>query len=229
MNRKICLETARLIIRDHRMEDLPTHHAMLSDPEVMYYLPDIMPHSLEESRADLAKAVTAVGRPGRREYFLRLEEKGTGELVGEAGYTVLEETPVGKLVHAGYFSRRKFWGRGYMTEAFREILRFAFEENGVYRLTTGCDPENAGSERVMIKCGLIREADMKQKVWFDGRMHDRVEYRMLREEWNLLRRSGAAGSLEDHKRGSVEDFASQKRSSHSCLPFRAFDNPLHMC
>ena len=35
----------------------------------------------------------------------------------------------------------------------------------------------------MIKCGLTKEADMKQKVWMDGRMRDRVEYRMLKEEW----------------------------------------------
>ena len=27
---------------------------------------------------------------------------------------------------------------------------------------------------------------MKQKVWMDGRMHYRVEYRMLREEWERL-------------------------------------------
>ncbi len=187
MKEEIYLTTKRMVIRDHRMEDLPEHHAMISDPEVMYYLPDIMTHSLEESRSNLEKAVAAVGRPGRKEYFLRLGDKETGELIGEAGYTVLEETPVGRLVHAGYFSLKKFWGKGYMEEAFREVLRFAFEENGVYRLTTGCDPENIGSERVMIKCGMTKEADMKRKVWFDGRMHDRVEYRMLREEWEQSR------------------------------------------
>ena len=171
----IWLETERMILRDHRWEDLESHHGLISDPDAMYYLPEILTHNLEESRMDL-------------EYFLRMEDKETGELIGETGYTVTQEHPVGKLVHAGYFSRRKFWGQGYMTEAFREILRFAFEENNVFRLTTGCDPENKGSERVMIKCGLIKEADMKQKVWMDGRMHDRVEYRMLKEEWERLRR-----------------------------------------
>ena len=145
----IRLETARMILRDHRLEDLESHHEILSDPEVMYYLPDIMTHSLEESRRDLETSVRAVTAQPRREYFLRMEEKGTGELIGEIGYTVTEETPVGKLVHAGYFSRKRFWGRGYMSEAFAEVLRFAFEENGVFRLTTGCDPENKGSEKVM--------------------------------------------------------------------------------
>ena len=131
----------------------------------------------------MENSVRAVTAQPRREYFLRMEEKGTGELIGEIGYTVTEETPVGKLVHAGYFSRKRFWGRGYMSEAFAEVLRFAFEENRVFRLTTGCDPENKGSEKVMKKCGLVKEADMKKKVWMHGKMRDRVEYRMLREEW----------------------------------------------
>ena len=61
----IRLETARMILRDHRLEDLESHHEMLSDPEVMYYLPDIMTHSLEESRRDLENSVRAVtAQPG---------------------------------------------------------------------------------------------------------------------------------------------------------------------
>ena len=184
----IWLETERMILRDHRWEDLDSHHGLISDPDTMYYLPDILTQTKEESRMDLESSIEAIGKPDRREYFLRMEDKETGELIGETGYTVMQETPVGKLVHAGYFSRRKFWGQGYMTEAFGEILRFAFEENNVFRLTTGCDPENKGSERVMIKCGLTKEADMKQKVWMDGRMRDRVEYRMLREDWESLHR-----------------------------------------
>ncbi len=180
----IWLETERMILRDHRWEDLESHHELISDADDMYYLPEIHTHSLEETKEDLKTSIDAIGKPDRKIYFLRMEDKETGELIGETGYTVLQETPVGKLVHAGYFSRRKFWGQGYMTEAFREVLRFAFEENGVFRITTGCDPENRGSERVMIKCGLKKEADMKQKVWMDGRMHDRVEYRMLKSEWS---------------------------------------------
>lgn len=182
-NAPIRLETARMILREHCPEDLESHHALLSDPEVMYYLPDIMTHSLEESRQDLMTSVGAVGTRPRKEYFLRMEERETGELIGETGYTVLEETPVGKLVHAGYFSRKKFWGKGYMTEAFREVLRFAFEEDGVCRVTTGCDRENKGSEKVMMKSGMIKEADMKKKVWMHGQLRDRVEYRLLKEEW----------------------------------------------
>ncbi|MBR5938411.1 MAG: GNAT family N-acetyltransferase [Clostridiales bacterium] len=45
----------------------------------------------------------------------------------------------------------KYWGNGYTSEAANRVLAFAFEENNVYRVTTGCLAENRGSERVMQK------------------------------------------------------------------------------
>ena len=40
----------------------------------------------------------------------------------------------------------KYWGNGYTSEAAKRVLAFAFEENNVYRVTTGCLAENRGSE-----------------------------------------------------------------------------------
>ena len=62
-------------------------------------------------------------------------------------------------------------------------MKYAFEESGVCRIVTGCLKENKGSERVMQKCGMIKEADLKKIQWHEGRMKDRVEYRLLKEEW----------------------------------------------
>ena len=83
----IWLETERMILRDHRWEDLESHHGLISDPDAMYYLPEILTHNLEESRMDLESSIEAIGKPDRREYFLRMEDKETGELIGETGYT----------------------------------------------------------------------------------------------------------------------------------------------
>lgn len=87
---------------------------------------------------------------------------------------------------AGYFIYPKYWGNGYVTEAFKRVLKFAFTENDVYRVTAGCLAENAGSERVMKKCGLIKEAEHKDWEWHDGKMKNRLVYRMLRDEWHAL-------------------------------------------
>ena len=53
----------------------------------------------------------------------------------------------------------------------------------VYRVTTGCLAENIGSEKVMIKCGLIKEAEHLDWEWHDGKMKTRLEYRLLKNEW----------------------------------------------
>lgn len=179
----IMLETERLLLRDHVPDDLPSHHALLSDAKAMVYLPDLKTESLEQSKANLSEALSEIGAEARTKFFLRIEKKDTKEHVGEIGYTVTDFAPAGKLVHLGYFLRPECWGMGFATEAAREVLRFAFEENAVFRVSTGCITENAASERVMRKCGMIKEALHRQREWHDGKLKDRVEYRLLREEF----------------------------------------------
>lgn len=179
----IYLETERLCIRDHKWEDIETHHKLLSDEEVMYYLQDIKTTSWTSSRENLMKAMEEENRSRREHYFFRIEDKITHEHIGEIGYTITDFTLLGACVNLGYFSYKKYWNKGYMTEAVNEVLRFAFEENHVYRVATGCLKENKASERVMQKCGFTKEGELKKKEWHDGQMRDRVIYRMLKEEW----------------------------------------------
>lgn len=74
-----------------------------------------------------------------------------------------------------------------ISEALKKLLEFAFTENNVYRVTTGCLAENKGSERVMQKNGLIKEAEHIDYEWHDGKMKTRLEYRLLRTEWERVR------------------------------------------
>lgn len=179
----IQLQTERTIIRDHCEEDLLTHHALFSDKTAMYYLQDIATNTLEESKINLQTTMNDIDKMNRKLYFLRIEDKDSREHIGEIGYTVEKTTPLGKFVGMGYFIRQKFWGRGYTTEALKELIRFAFEEDGVFRISCGCIKDNIGSEKVMIKGGMIKEAEFKSYVWHDGKLKDRVEYRILKNEW----------------------------------------------
>lgn len=180
------LETERLILRDYKITDSEAYFKLKSDVKTMYYLQDIQLFSKEESDKDLAHILLDLKSDNRQFYFLCAELKDTHEQIGSVGYTVASHTPVGKLVDAGYFIYPKFWNNGYMTEAFNKVLEFAFLENNVYRVTTGCLAENIGSEKVMQKCGFIKEAEHKDWQWHDGKMKTRVEYRLLRDEWNKL-------------------------------------------
>ena len=181
------LETERLIVRDYEENDRDAYFRLKNDPQTMYYLQDIYLPTRKESDAEFDKVLEDSKNEQRIFYFLHIELKDSHRQVGSIGYNVKDRTPLGKIVHAGYFTYPEFWNNGYVTEAFRKVLEFAFLEDQVYRVTTGCLADNAGSEKVMIKCGLIKEAEHIDWEWHDGRMKTRLEYRLLKREWNEKR------------------------------------------
>lgn len=172
------LETRRLILRDYEESDKTAYFKLKSDSKTMYYLHDIQLFSQEESDIEFANVLQDQKSTDRKFYFLHIELKDSHEQVGSVGYTVNANTPVGKLVGAGYFIFPQFWNQGYVTEAFQKVIEYAFLENNVYRISTGCLSENVGSERVMQKCGLIKEAEHVDWEWHDGKMKTRLEYRL---------------------------------------------------
>ena len=178
----IVLTTDRLIIRDHRPTDLEAYHALVSNPAVMcrHSTPT---RDLEHSRVRLWEAIEQNNLAARKLYFFGIEERLTARYMGSIGYTVDTVTPPGKLAAVGYFIDIPDRGKGYISEALRAVVRFAFEEDDVCRFEAGCLKENAASRRVLEKCGFIQEAEFKAYQWHEGLLKDRVQYRLLRAEW----------------------------------------------
>lgn len=179
----IRLTTERLLLRDHQPGDLHTHHLLLSDVKAMRYLPEIRTRTEAQSLENLQRSIAEIDCEQRTLCFLRMEDLQNHEHIGEIGYTVTERTPLGKLIGVGYFTHERYWGRGYTSEALRELARYAFMEDDVCRIATGCLKENAASERVMQKCGFTKEAEFREYQYHEGVLKDRVEYRLLRTEW----------------------------------------------
>lgn len=178
-----------IILRDYTEKDFEAYSRLKMDAETMYYLQDIQLHSVEEARRDFAEVLSDMKSPERKFYFCHMELKDTHEQVGSIGYTVEADTPVGKLVHLGYFTYPRHWGNGYTSEALKKVLEYAFTQDNVYRVTIGCLAENKGSERVMQKNGLIKEAEHIDYEWHDGKMETRLEYRLLKHEWEQLQKT----------------------------------------
>ena len=179
----IKLFTERLILRDFDINDLENYHALLSDDNVMEYLQDIKEKSIEKNKNKLIEIINDMENKDRKYYFFAIENKFTNEFIGSIGYTVLENTIYGKLVHLGYFINEKYWNMGFVTEALKTLIEFSFIENNIYRIHTGCFKENIGSEKIMQKCGFIKEAEFKEYVYHNGKLKDRVEYRLLKNEY----------------------------------------------
>ena len=99
----IYLETERLILRDYQEDDFSEYYRLKADSKTMYYLQDIQMHTKEDAYEDFCMVLEDMKKPDRKFYFMHIELKDSHEQVGSIGYTVTSNTPIGKIVHAGYF------------------------------------------------------------------------------------------------------------------------------
>lgn len=62
----------------------------------------------------------------------------------------------------GYVLGRRYWNRGYVTEAAHAVLVQAFSYSSVYRVWATCDIDNLASARVLEKIGMTREGILRR-------------------------------------------------------------------
>ena len=147
------LETGRLVLRRYREGDLMDLYEYLSDPEVVAFEP-YKPMGLEEVKENLKWRMST-------EEMIAVELKDTGKMIGNV-YLGKREF---EALEIGYVFNREFWGQGYALESCRALVEWAFA-NGVHRVYAECDPENAGSWKLLERLGFEREGHLKQNVWF---------------------------------------------------------------
>ncbi len=83
----------------------------------------------------------------------------------------------------GYWLGKPYWGRGYMSEAVKELIRYGFEVLKLHRIVSHHFHTNPASGRVMQKAGMkmegIRRAHFKKGDFYLD-IHD---FGILREEF----------------------------------------------
>lgn len=154
------LETSRLILREMTPEDAENAYILNLDPEVLRYTGDDPFESVEEAREFLEK-YESYKKYGFGRWAVILKE--TGEYLGWCG---LKYTPELDEFDIGYRLMKKFWGKGYATEAAEACLNLGFNQFGMKTIVGRAMPENGASVRVLEKIGL---------TYLENRMTDGTE------------------------------------------------------
>ncbi|MFJ5995677.1 GNAT family N-acetyltransferase [Streptomyces sp. NPDC092370] len=155
--------TERLWLRQWRESDLDALAEMDADPDVMRYVGDGSVGTRERTAAAMSRVRAAWDERGYG--LFAAEETATGELIGWVGLAVPAFLPeIMPAVEIGWRLRPRSWGRGYATEAAREVLAFAFDEAGsgagagagagLERVVSVCHVDHHASIRVMTKLGM---------------------------------------------------------------------------
>lgn len=142
------LETPRLYLREMTPEDAEAAYILNLDPEVLQYTGDDPFESIEEAKTFLEN-YASYRTYGFGRWGIILKE--TDEYLGWCG---LKYTPELDEFDIGYRLMKKFWGKGYATEAAKACLELGFEQFNMKTIVGRAMPANLASVRVLEKIGL---------------------------------------------------------------------------
>jgi RimJ/RimL family protein N-acetyltransferase len=145
----VIIETDRLLLRTFTENDAPLLYELNLDPEVTRFTHDAMT-DLEHAEKVLHETILpqyALYNHGRWAVHL----KPSLEFIGWSGLKFL---PEGNEIDLGYRFMKKFWGKGYATEAAFSCLQYGFNKLNLQKIVGRALPGNLASIRVLEKCGM---------------------------------------------------------------------------
>ncbi|MFC7876544.1 GNAT family N-acetyltransferase [Isoptericola sp. NPDC057391] len=168
--------TGRLVLREHRAEDLEPLLAYYADPDVARYLLE-EPWTPDVAEAQLAKrlARTRIDEPGSA---LALIVEHDGRVVGDVAlWTTGDTVSRGEI---GWVFHPDHTGQGFATEAVRAVLGLAFDFYRMHRVVAQLDARNDASARLCERVGMRREGHLREDWWSKGEWTDTLVYGVLK-------------------------------------------------
>jgi len=167
------IETARLILRNMTKDDYNDLAAILTDPETMQHYP--RPYDEDGVHRWINWTLDNYDKHGFGLWAVTLKE--TGEFIGDCGIT-MQPIHGQWLPEIGYHFNKKYWRRGYASEAAAACIRMAFEEFGFPAVYSYMKYSNEASWRTAMKNGMTLVEEYDDPV----NLRTRV-YRVDRETW----------------------------------------------
>jgi [ribosomal protein S5]-alanine N-acetyltransferase len=169
------LETERLILRRVLPSDVKEMFELRSNPETMKYIPRPLLTNHEEALAHIQMMEDKIETNEGINWAITL--KGDDKMLGVIGHYRIK--PEHYRAEVGYMILPEYHGKGITTEAVQCVVDYGFNTMQLHSIEGVIDPENGASEKVLQKCGFVKEAHFKENEFYDGKFIDAVVYSIL--------------------------------------------------
>lgn len=172
---KIIATDADVTLRELTAADLPKLAEYSNNRKVADNLRDAFPHpySIEDAERFLAMA-------NDREPKTIFAIEYNGEYCGNTSLTVGTDV-YRKNAEIAYFVAEPFWGKGIATRVVKLITAWGFRQLDIVRIYAGVFSFNNASQRVLEKCGFVREAVFKKAIFKNSGLWDEVRFALLKD------------------------------------------------
>lgn len=165
LNLPDAIQTARLLMRPPRIGDGAFLYEAITESltELRRFLASL-PWVAAEQTVESSEVFCCSAQANflaRKDFAFLLFEKSTNELVGVAG---LHRTDWAiPKTEVGYWVRTSRSGNGFVGEAVRALVDYAFASLGAMRVELVTDEENTASRRVAERCGFQLEGTLRNE------------------------------------------------------------------
>lgn len=175
------LKTQRLILRKPKISDWKDIVDGLKELSVARMMEEI-PHPYKKKDA-LTWLKRTIKNWGKNSYNFMIELKSEKKVIGAIGLHQVDKF-VGNSV-TGSWINKKYWRKGYITEAKIAINEFAFNKLKLRKLVSYVYTDNKASNATQIKTGYKFEGCSKKgsRVKSTGKIVDVNLYGLFKEDW----------------------------------------------
>jgi RimJ/RimL family protein N-acetyltransferase len=108
--------------------------------------------------------------------------KESDELIGTMGLHGVDFRN-GTAKTGSFIGNKKYWGKGFGTEAKMILLEYAFNTLNLRKICSVVYDYNGRSKRCLEKCGYHEEGILKQHQFRNGSYHDAFQMAVFRDEF----------------------------------------------
>jgi RimJ/RimL family protein N-acetyltransferase len=143
---------------------------------------NLSPHRMQSAKSNLKWMEEEVGEVSPASYFFSIRTLAEDKLIGGLDLDVVNWPGRDAFVGLG-IGETEYWSKGYGTDIMNVLLRFAFTEINLRRVTLSVFEYNPRGIRSYEKVGFRHEGRTRKVLNKEGQRWDVLYMGILREEW----------------------------------------------
>ena len=167
-------------LRIHRASDADSIYKNIRDKEIRKYTLNIPFPYTKAHAVDFIKQATT-NRKLKSAYEFAITSTNDNEVIG--GISLMNLDWKNKNAELGYWLGKKYRNKGYISEAIKLILGFAFNELKLNRISARLWEKNLASIKVLKKNKFKKEGLLREMVFKAGKWQNDLVYAVIRKDW----------------------------------------------
>ncbi|WP_375561603.1 GNAT family N-acetyltransferase [Bernardetia sp. OM2101] len=177
----IQLQTERLLLNSLSYKDIPQIIEYAGNPKISDNLINIpFPYFEQDAIFWINSANQDLKTGEAYKFAIRIKKNNKLDFIGAVGLLLDKKHNKAEL---GYWMAEPFWNKGFMSEAVGKVIEFGFETLQLNKIFANHFISNPASGKIMIKNGMVKEAEIKEHFKKGDTYLDIIQYRLTQKEY----------------------------------------------